>query len=1184
MSEQPVDQSIRDELLTPTESFIVQAPAGSGKTELLTQRILALLALVEKPENILAITFTRKAAAEMRTRVISALQLGQGTEPEQSHEKQRWQLARKVLQRDRELNWNLLRNSARLNITTIDSLSASLSSALPLLSQTGALPKIAENASRYYQEAADNLLLSISDGDQTAENIKRLLRHKDNNLAQVSELLAQMLSRRLQWLTQVKSHAQDFNLEQYQQSLSVIAQETLQKTYRALPADIVAELPDLLTQAARVCGQNNVTSKPNLCGIGDVAPIGLPYASDVALWKAIAELFLKAGNKPDLLSSFTRLSGFPTAKDAADQIEKEQFARNKKMVTAIASQLRQTPGLAELLLQIKLLADPRDSLSHQLSLESVVALLPVAVAHLKLVFSQYNVIDFSELSLASLEALGHPEMPSDLALALDYRLDHILIDEFQDTSTPQVALLESLIAGWELQSGRSLFLVGDPMQSIYRFRDANVSLFMQICRRGVGDIKPKFRQLKVNFRSSAGIVNWVNRQFSQIMPEHNDETFAAVSYAPSVAFDQQDDKTAVQGIFTLGTSDDSLEAAKIIQLVKEHLAKNQQSGQSQHVAQKQTLAILARSRNHLKTIIELLNRHAIEYQAVEIDRLSQKPVVRDLTRLAYALSDQFDQLSWAACMRAPWFGLSLDSIRLVFMHTDPSLSFPQRICQSIPLMNENCTERSTRVMSILQLALDSKGKKPFRKWLYGCFLALGGLSQLDFQSERDDLLACLDKLSELTSGGELNDREAVEQAIEQLFAAPNPKADGQVQIMTIHKAKGLEFDTVILPRLHSKARSGDPILLKWTEFLDSQGHQHNLLALSKKTGEEQSEVYRYITYLDAEKAKYEEQRLLYVAATRAKNRLILLAGLASDDKADDGIKRPGGRSFLSMLWPQMESNYQLVSEGDLKDEASNSTDPLQMSPDPSLTGQAPLFQSRYVKRGSQTILKTSCDAISNELADEAENESTQSSLNDESEENHADLSLISPMATAIGRVLHRQLQWLTEKNQTDKTLAKAIHTRRHLPDNWPEICAQQLRQEYPFESPESLAAAVSVVTKGLDTMLDDEVGRLILSCTESAGSEVVLHKKLSGGNYLTRIVDRTFVHENTRWIVDYKSSQPEKGQSFDSFIAQEKERYFNQIEDYFKLFLAMEKRPIIAGLYFPLLGYFEKMLDSAQTD
>src|SRR3546814_7814703 len=103
----PSDHLARAHALDPAASFLVQAPAGSGKTELLTDRILALLATVNRPEEIVAITFTRKAASEMHARVLSKLRAGAEPEPEAHAKRRSWELARPAMQRDRELGWNL---------------------------------------------------------------------------------------------------------------------------------------------------------------------------------------------------------------------------------------------------------------------------------------------------------------------------------------------------------------------------------------------------------------------------------------------------------------------------------------------------------------------------------------------------------------------------------------------------------------------------------------------------------------------------------------------------------------------------------------------------------------------------------------------------------------------------------------------------------------------------------------------------------------------------------------------------------------------------------------------------------------------------------------------------------------------------------------------------------------------
>ena len=117
MSQTIADQAQRSAAIDPSRSFIVQAPAGSGKTELLIQRYLALLGRVEKPQQILAITFTRKAAAEMRNRLLEALGTAQNECPAEAHKAHTWQLASLALQRDQELGWNLLNNPALLSWT-----------------------------------------------------------------------------------------------------------------------------------------------------------------------------------------------------------------------------------------------------------------------------------------------------------------------------------------------------------------------------------------------------------------------------------------------------------------------------------------------------------------------------------------------------------------------------------------------------------------------------------------------------------------------------------------------------------------------------------------------------------------------------------------------------------------------------------------------------------------------------------------------------------------------------------------------------------------------------------------------------------------------------------------------------------------------------------------------------------
>ena len=196
------DVAERARALDPRASFIVEAPAGSGKTELLIQRYLALLARVERPEEIAAITFTIKAAGEMRHRIVEALRLARaGAAAASPHEARTRELARAALERNDALGWKLEESAERLRVQTIDALCASLTRQMPVLSGFGAQPEVVEDASALYREAARNLLGALEDADDDAAgDVAQLLRHVDNNAAEAEKLVAGMLERRDHWI------------------------------------------------------------------------------------------------------------------------------------------------------------------------------------------------------------------------------------------------------------------------------------------------------------------------------------------------------------------------------------------------------------------------------------------------------------------------------------------------------------------------------------------------------------------------------------------------------------------------------------------------------------------------------------------------------------------------------------------------------------------------------------------------------------------------------------------------------------------------------------------------------------------------------------------------------------------------------------------------------------------------
>ncbi len=203
------DAQSRIRALDASESFIVEAPAGAGKTELLTQRFLKLLQTVDEPEEIIAITFTNKAASEMRARILDSLQDAADEVPiDKEHKQQTRALALSALLRSAERGWRLLDNPSRLRIYTIDSFSSHLARQMPLMSRFGAQPGVREDAMPYYEEAATRTLelLETEDGG-ASEIVQQALRYFDNDAYRLNRLLAEMLARRDQWLEYTQDNA-----------------------------------------------------------------------------------------------------------------------------------------------------------------------------------------------------------------------------------------------------------------------------------------------------------------------------------------------------------------------------------------------------------------------------------------------------------------------------------------------------------------------------------------------------------------------------------------------------------------------------------------------------------------------------------------------------------------------------------------------------------------------------------------------------------------------------------------------------------------------------------------------------------------------------------------------------------------------------------------------------------------
>jgi len=227
--------------------------------------------------------------------------------------------------------------------------------------------------------------------------------------------------------------------------------------------------------------------------------------------------------------------------------------------------------------------------------------------------------------------------------------------------------------------------------------------------------------------------------------------------------------------------------------------------------------------------------------------------------------------------------------------------------------------RLARMREVLAPALDHRMRGTLRDRVEGVWLALGGPACVEDATELENAEIFLDELERLEEASELTDFSALGESLKKLYALPDVNAGvDAVEIMTIHKAKGLEFDTVIVPGLDRPPRSGRRPLFAW-RFLPSPlagegaGERGLLLAPIDETGGDKEPLYRYVRDLDREAEDIEAGRLLYVAATRAKSRLHLLACLKVDDHGV--IKMPFKRSLLGIAWRAFADSVRLPAPG-----------------------------------------------------------------------------------------------------------------------------------------------------------------------------------------------------------------------------------------------------------------------------
>ncbi len=1134
------DQAERLQALDPQYSFIVQAPAGSGKTGLLTQRFLVLLAMVEEPEEIIAITFTRKAANEMKHRVLQALHKANEeiALPVDPYLLQFQELAKQVLARDQMRGWQLLQNPSRLRIQTIDSLCAQLVERMPVSSRQGTLSSVAENADRLYLVAARLTVEALEEDNEWSPAIAHLSNHLDNRLDRLQQLIADMLARRDLWLRHVIDAANSMDMrERLELALAEQITVVLEKLAKSSPVGCQKEIVELMQFAA-----TNLAETDQGSSILDWPGQAL---KDRSAWRKIADFLLtQEGN---WRKQVTKREGFPAPSSAGNADEKKRLTEMKQRMVELLSSLQGEEIFRQHLLSFRLLPPQRYADEEWETLQALFNSLKVAVGYLQLVFRQYGQVDFTEIAMAAVRALGESEAPTDLALALDYRIQHILVDEFQDTSSSQAELLRRLTAGWQVKDGRTLFLVGDPMQSIYRFRQAEVGLFLDIRDRGCfGQIPMKFLRLSVNFRSQKGIVDWVNRYFPQILPATDDVSTGAVSYVHSMAFHATADGEAVKVYPSLQKAD-LAEARQVLAIVRQARA-TQPDGK---------IAILVRNRGHLANIVACFRKEGLAFQAVEIEQLAQRVVIQDLMALTRALVHPADRIAWLSLLRAPFCGLSLQDLHIV-ANTTPGQVLVDSLhtCIRSDLLSEAGCLRLGRILPILDQTLMLYDRVPLRRVVEGVWISLGGPACVQNETDLADAEVYFQLLEDFDVTGHRPDIQELDERLIQLFALPDVTADDSLQLMTLHKAKGLEFDTVILPGLGKSPRRDQEKLLNWLEYPSQSQYAGLLCAPISAPGNEKNQISAYILSEEKRRSALEEARLLYVAVTRAKRSLHLLGHLkVNSDTQKNDVLKPLESTLLAKLWSAVAAAFQAqlneIGAIDLPEPDVDTGVPLV-----DRICLAPAWQSPPLPV-AVTAAATMCMDV-NTITDDP-----------------IDFDWAGEPARLVGIVVHRLLYRIG---------VVGIENIRQRDWERFELAGRSLLIQLGIGS-QHLEAAVQQVVQALRIMcLEDETGRWILSNQHQDircewGLSVMTDRSTS-----TCVIDRTFVDTSgVRWIVDYKTGS-HVGGGIEEFLDREQSRYRAQLERYAVVLQHIENRPIHLAIYFPLLGKWREWIPLTEEE
>lgn len=848
------DQRARDFAVDPRNNVVLEASAGTGKTSVLVTRYVRLLKAGVDPGHILAITFTRKAAAEMRERIVGELR---DAAARSEFDKARW-----VELRDRV---------GDIAISTIDAFCLSLLREFPLEADLDPGFDMADETEvpRLVEDALDRSMRIFGGLAKREPDVAVVLAQL--GVSRTRDGLAALLDRRL-----VAWDALDRFLAKGPSDLTAEivcrrAATALQDALRAVPGGLAQFLADGPVQHPRY--QMLVRALQGMAGLEHA-----PDAQIRAVLDRVAAHFLTLDGTP------RKTGAVPPYKTDRDYPSTDASKRHRAAVAQIAPHIERV-----------VFAFGRDL--NVVLARGVRRMFAIALVQYREALEERSVLDFSDVLQRSLVLLRQMDEFSMSRFRLESRYHHVLVDEFQDTSRAQWELVSLLVQTWReglgLAASPSIFIVGDRKQSIYRFRDAEVAVLHDAARH-IDALRPgsaSRRSISRSFRALPELLEFVNELFTEMsQPPVRPDDF---TYTDTDRFPVNPARDGFRGpVLGLSVADDPAQCAaavadEIARVLREETVRDRKTGVAR-AARPGDIAILFRSRASHREFEHELEVRGIPAYVYKGLGFFDADETKDLTALMRYLADPASDLRASAFLRSRFVRLSDPGLAALSPRVAAALAGAtvpdafarldeedQRVLAHLRARIPGWLARVDRVPPadlIEQLlpetayAFELRGARRQQAWEN--LKKMRGLVRRIQNRGYATLPRIADHIDSLTAGDESN---AVLEALD------------AVNLMTVHASKGLEFPVVFVVNL-AKGASGPPRPVR--------------VLVDGDTGEPSVSIGPFVSETDEaerDREKHETRRLLYVALTRARDRLYLSASLK------DGVLQPGRGSLAEVL-------------------------------------------------------------------------------------------------------------------------------------------------------------------------------------------------------------------------------------------------------------------------------------------